>query len=289
LRILRYGPVGKERPAAIDEHNIVRDLGAVVPDINADALTPSALSRIREAMSDPDRLPPVDLDLHRVGPPVTRPGTIVCVGLNYADHARETGATPPEEPVLFLKATNTLVGPHDDVLIPPASTKLDWEVELAVIIGSPAYHVATDDQAKTHIAGYCLSHDVSERAFQMERGGQWTKGKSSPTFNPLGPWLVTTDELPDPQTVTLCTRVNGTATQDSSTAEMIFSPATLVRYISQFIALEPGDIINTGTPAGVGHGHRPPKYLQAGDVVEIGSNLLGSQRQTIRAASDGAA
>jgi 2-keto-4-pentenoate hydratase/2-oxohepta-3-ene-1,7-dioic acid hydratase in catechol pathway len=289
LRILRYGPVGKERPAAIDEHNIVRDLGAVVSDINADALRPPALSRIREAMSDPDRLPTVDLDLHRVGPPVTRPGTIVCVGLNYADHAREAGASPPEEPVLFLKATNTLVGPHDDVLIPPAGTKLDWEVELAVIIGSPAYHVATDDQAKTHIAGYCLSHDVSERAFQMERGGQWTKGKSSPTFNPLGPWLVTADELPDPQTVTLCTRVNGTATQDSSTAEMIFSPATLVRYISQFIALEPGDIINTGTPAGVGHGRRPPKYLQAGDVVEIGSNLLGSQRQTIRAASDRAA
>lgn len=281
MRLLRYGPAGSERPGALDANGVARDLSDLVDDIDADTLNPSRLAVLHDALCTPDRLRPVDLTQHRTGPPVAAPGTVVCVGLNYTDHAREAGAEPPDEPVLFLKANNTICGPNDDVVCPPGAQKLDWEVELAIVIGRPAYALDTEEEAWAAVAGFCLSHDVSERAFQFERGGQWTKGKSSPTFNPLGPWLVTADELAPGETFPLQTKVNGQTVQKSSTGEMIFSPAFLVRYISQFVALRPGDVINTGTPAGVGHGQVPPSYLRSGDVVELSAGRLGEQRQRV--------
>lgn len=285
MRLFRYGPPGQERPAGFDRDGIARDLSEVADDTGPNMIRPEGFAVLRDALAAPGDLRPVDLTHYRIGAPVPPPGALVCVGLNYADHAREAGTSPPDEPVLFLKASNTICGPDDDVICPPAAAKLDWEVELALIVGSPAYALDTDEQAWNSIAGYCLSHDVSERAYQFERGGQWTKGKSSPTFNPLGPWLLTTDEVARDERFRLQTKINGQTLQNSSTDEMIFRPAFLVRYISQFMALRPGDVINTGTPAGVGHGQVPPRYLAVGDVIELAGGRLGSQRQRIVSAS----
>ncbi|MDF3148914.1 fumarylacetoacetate hydrolase family protein, partial [Streptomyces sp. T21Q-yed] len=219
----------------------------------------------------------------RVGPPLARIGKIVCIGLNYHDHARETGAEPPAEPVIFFKAADTVVGPHDTVLVPRRSTKTDWEVELAVVIGRTARYLESAEEALAHVAGYAVAHDVSEREFQIERGGTWDKGKNCETFNPLGPWLVTSDEVPDPQNLSLKLWVNGELKQDGTTAEQIFPVAEVVRYVSQFMTLYPGDVINTGTPAGVALGEPEPKpFLRAGDVVELEIEGLGRQRQEFK-------
>jgi 2-keto-4-pentenoate hydratase/2-oxohepta-3-ene-1,7-dioic acid hydratase in catechol pathway len=224
-----------------------------------------------------------DLAGQRVGPPVTRPHQILCIGLNYRDHAAETGQAVPEEPIVFTKSPNTLVGPMDDVVLPRGSTKTDWEVELAIVIGQRCSYLPDRAAAERVIAGYAVCNDVSERAFQLERGGQWCKGKSSATFNPMGPWLVTRDEVPDPTALDLWLDVNGVRRQTGSTSTMIFDPATIVQYLTQFFVLEPGDVINTGTPPGVGMGMDPQVFLRAGDVVELGIKGLGTQRQTVRA------
>jgi 2-keto-4-pentenoate hydratase/2-oxohepta-3-ene-1,7-dioic acid hydratase in catechol pathway len=281
MRLLRIGPAGQERPAAIDREGVVRDVSGVVADYDREFWETDGLGAVRSALSSPDDLPAVDLSRERTGPPVARPGKVVCVGLNYADHAEETGLEVPTEPVLFLKASDTVVGPDDDVLVPRGSTKMDWEVELGVVLGRRASYLTGDDDALAHVAGFAVSHDVSERAFQMERGGLWDKGKSCETFNPLGPWLVTPDELPDLADLGLRTLVDGEVVQDSSTRHMVFDVAYLIRYISQFMPLYPGDLVNTGTPAGTGHGLRPPRYLRGGEVVELSVSGLGQQRQRI--------
>jgi len=219
-------------------------------------------------------------EAERWSSPVTRPGKVICIGLNYSDHARESGMAVPEEPIVFLKAANTVVGAYDDVLIPRASVKTDWEVELGVVVGRAARYVESAAAAAAHIGGFCISHDVSERAFQLERGGQWTKGKSCDTFNPLGPWVATPDEVADPADLGMSLKVNGEFRQRGNTATMIFDPAHLIHYLSQFMTLEPGDLISTGTPPGVGLGMKPPQYLKAGDVVELEIEGLGKQRQT---------
>ncbi|MEU2879424.1 fumarylacetoacetate hydrolase family protein, partial [Streptomyces sp. NPDC007070] len=237
------------------------------------------------AAADAGELPALDADGLRIGPPVGRIGKVVCIGLNYHDHARETGAEPPAEPVVFLKAADTVVGPDDTVLVPRGSVKTDWEVELAVVIGRTARYLETDEDALAHIAGYAVAHDVSEREFQIERGGTWDKGKNCETFNPLGPWLVTADEVPDPQNLSLKLWVNGRLRQDGTTAEQIFPVAEVVRYVSRFMTLYPGDVINTGTPAGVAMGQPEPKpYLRSGDVVELEIEGLGRQRQELKEA-----
>ncbi|GAB7037017.1 fumarylacetoacetate hydrolase family protein [Catenuloplanes niger] len=279
VRLLRVGPVGAERPAVLDGAGVLRDLSGVVPDIDPAFLAGGWPAEI------PDGLPVLDPGGLRIGPPVARIGKIVCIGLNYHDHAAETGAAAPGEPVVFMKAADTVVGPYDDVLVPRGSEKTDWEVELAVVIGRTAAYLESADQAAHHIAGYAVAHDVSERAFQLERGGQWDKGKNCATFNPLGPWLVTADEVPDPQNLGLRLRVNGEVRQAGSTKDMIFGVYEIVRYLSQFMTLHPGDVINTGTPAGVALGQPEPKpYLRPGDVVELEIDGLGRQRQTFRAA-----
>jgi 2,4-didehydro-3-deoxy-L-rhamnonate hydrolase len=224
---------------------------------------------------------PLDVDRLEMLAPVPRPGKIVCVGLNYRDHAAETGQPVPEEPILFTKSPNTLVGPHDDVRIPRGSTKLDWEVELGIVVGQRCSYLANDEDARDAIAGFVLVNDVSERAFQLERSGQWAKGKSAETFNPAGPWLLTTDEIDDVLSLDMWLDVNGVRRQDGSTSTMIFDPFFIVRYLSQFMVLEPGDLINTGTPPGVGMGHTPPVWLKEGDVMELGIDGLGRQRQTV--------
>lgn len=289
LKLLRAGTEGAERPAVLDGAGTPRDLSAVVPDIDGALLADeAALARVRSALegSDPGvgegALPALDSSELRIGPPIARIGKIVCIGLNYHDHARETGAALPGEPILFMKAPDTVVGPHDPVLVPRDSEKTDWEVELAVVIGRTARRLATREQALTSVAGYAVANDVSERAFQIERGGQWDKGKNCETFNPLGPWLVTADEVPDPQSLGLRLWVNGEQKQDGTTAEQIFPVAEVVRYVSRFMTLYPGDVINTGTPAGVAMGHPEPKpYLRAGDVVELEIDGLGRQRQQL--------
>ncbi|GGO89140.1 fumarylacetoacetate hydrolase family protein [Wenjunlia tyrosinilytica] len=282
MKLLRVGPPGAERPALLDGNGTLRDLSGVVPDIGPALLAePDGLDRVRAAADA--GLPGLDPAGLRVGPPLSRPGKIVCIGLNYHDHARETGAAVPGEPILFMKAPDTVVGPHDHVLVPRGSEKTDWEVELAVVIGRTARYLETHEEALAHIAGYAVAHDVSERAFQIERGGQWDKGKNCETFNPLGPWLVTADEVPDPQALSLKLWVNGDLKQDGTTAEMIFPVAEIVRYLSRFMTLYPGDVINTGTPAGVALGHPEPKpYLRAGDVVELEIDGLGRQRQELK-------
>ncbi|GAB2593590.1 fumarylacetoacetate hydrolase family protein [Streptomyces capparidis] len=279
MKLLRVGAAGAERPALLDADGVLRDLSGVVPDIGPALLAePGGLDRIRAAASA--GLPALDRAGLRVGPPLARPGKIVCIGLNYHDHARETGAEIPAEPILFLKAPDTVVGPDDTVLVPRGSAKTDWEVELAVVIGRTARHLDSAEEALGHVAGYAVAHDVSERAFQLERGGQWDKGKNCETFNPLGPWLVTADEVPDPQALSLRLWVNGELKQDGTTAEMIFPVGELVRYLSWFMTLYPGDVVNTGTPAGVALGHPDPKpFLRAGDVVELEIEGLGRQRQ----------
>jgi len=267
----------------LDADDRAFDISPVVPRIDAEFLAGDGVSRVRAALTA-GRLEPVDIAGKRLGAPIERPGTLVCIGLNYTDHAAETGAAVPAEPVVFLKATTTVVGPYDDVLIPRGSVKTDWEVELAVVIGATARYLESPEAALDVVAGYAVSHDVSERAFQLERGGQWTKGKSCETFNPLGPWLVTADEVPDPQALGLRLWVNGQQRQDGTTKDMVFDVGYLLWHLSQFMVLEPGDVVNTGTPAGVALGLPGNPYLRPGDVVELEIDGLGRQRQTFKEA-----
>ncbi|MEU2558887.1 fumarylacetoacetate hydrolase family protein [Streptomyces longispororuber] len=285
MKLLRVGTAGAERPALLDAAGALRDLSGVVADIDGALLADdAALARVRAA-ADAGDLPVLAADGLRIGPPVARVGKVVCIGLNYHDHAAETGAEPPAEPVVFLKAADTVVGPNDTVLVPRGSAKTDWEVELAVVIGRTARYLDSAEQALAHVAGYAVAHDVSEREFQIERGGTWDKGKNCETFNPLGPWLVTADEVPDPQALSLRLWVNGELKQDGTTARQIFPVAEVVRYVSRFMTLYPGDVINTGTPAGVALGRPEPKpYLRAGDVVELEVEGLGRQRQELKQA-----
>ncbi|MEH1128158.1 fumarylacetoacetate hydrolase family protein [Micromonospora sp. CPCC 206061] len=283
MKLLRVGPSGAERPAALDDEGRLRDLTGVVPDVDGAFLAGAGPERVAAALSGGD-LPVLDADGLRIGAPL-RPGKIVCIGLNYRDHAAESNLPVPAEPVVFMKAPDTVIGPYDQVLVPRGSTKTDWEVELAVVIGRTARYLESEADALACVGGYAVSHDVSEREFQLERGGQWDKGKSCETFNPLGPWLVTADEVPDPQALGLRLWVNGEARQNGSAKDMIFGVAEIVRYLSQFMVLYPGDLINTGTPAGVALGQPEPKpYLRAGDVVELEVDGLGRQRQEIGAA-----
>ncbi|MEV7567565.1 fumarylacetoacetate hydrolase family protein [Streptomyces tanashiensis] len=285
MKLLRVGPPGAERPALLDQDGTLRDLSALVDDIDGSVLADaSALDRIRAA-AGAGVLPALDATGLRVGPPVGRIGKVVCIGLNYHGHAAETGQATPAEPVVFLKAADTVVGPDDTVLVPRGSVKTDWEVELAIVIGRTARYLETDEQALAHVAGYAVAHDVSEREFQIERGGTWDKGKNCETFNPLGPWLVTADEVPDPQDLGLKLWVNGELKQDGHTSDQIFPVAEVVRYVSRFMTLYPGDVINTGTPAGVAMGQPEPKpYLRPGDVVELEVEGLGRQRQELKGA-----
>ncbi|MFI8889562.1 fumarylacetoacetate hydrolase family protein [Streptomyces paradoxus] len=283
MKLLRVGTAGAERPALLDAEGTLRDLSGVVADIDGALLADEeALGRVRAAAETGD-LPVLDATGLRIGPPLGHIGKIVCIGLNYHDHARETGAEPPAEPVLFMKAPDTVVGPDDTVLVPRRSLKTDWEVELAVVIGRTARYLGSAEEALAHVAGYAVAHDVSEREFQIERGGTWDKGKNCETFNPLGPWLVTADEVRDPQDLSLKLWVNGELKQDGTTAEQIFPVGEVVRYLSQFMTLYPGDVINTGTPAGVALGAPDPKpFLRAGDVVELEIEGLGRQRQEFK-------
>ncbi|MBT2410792.1 fumarylacetoacetate hydrolase family protein [Streptomyces sp. ISL-12] len=285
MKLLRVGTAGAERPALLDADGTLRDLSGVVPDVDGTLLADeAALARVRAA-ADAGDLPVLDGTGLRIGPPLGRIGKVVCIGLNYHDHARETGAEPPAEPVVFFKAADTVVGPYDTVLVPRGSVKTDWEVELAVVIGRTARYLESAEEGLARVAGYAVAHDVSEREFQTERGGTWDKGKNCETFNPLGPWLVTADEVPDPQDLRLRLWVNGELKQDGTTAEQIFPVAEVVRYVSQFMTLYPGDVINTGTPAGVAMGRPEPKpYLRAGDVVELEIEGLGRQRQELKGA-----
>jgi 2-keto-4-pentenoate hydratase/2-oxohepta-3-ene-1,7-dioic acid hydratase in catechol pathway len=276
MKLLRHGPAGAEKPGMIDAAGTIRDLSGVVPNIAGDVLADAALDRLRGL--DPATLPAVPAGT-RIGPCVAGIGKFVCIGLNYSDHAAETGAQVPSEPIVFMKATSAVCGPDDDVWIPRGSVKTDWEVELGVVIGTRAKYVAEAD-ALAHVAGYCVVNDVSERAFQAERKGQWTKGKSCDRFGPIGPWLVTRDEVADPQALPMWLTVNGESRQKGSTATMVYGVAHLVSYLSQFMTLEPGDVIATGTPPGVGLGMKPePVFLKDGDLVELGIEGLGVQRQ----------
>lgn len=283
MKLLRVGAPGRERPTALvarrdGAHEMV-DLSSVVEDLTSGALNQDTMMRIASAL-DSDDLPRRSVE-ERIGPPLAHVGKVVCVGLNYREHAVEAGLPIPTEPILFMKAPDTIVGPNDHVRIPRASAKTDYEVELAVVIGRAARYLDPTENPLDYVFGYVVSNDVSEREFQMERGGQWDKGKNCETFNPLGPWLVTADEVGDPQALRLGSRVNGEVRQDSTTADMIFTVAELVRYISQFMTLYPGDVINTGTPQGVGAGFEPPRFLRAGDTVEVTVEGLGSQRQSL--------
>jgi 2-keto-4-pentenoate hydratase/2-oxohepta-3-ene-1,7-dioic acid hydratase in catechol pathway len=275
MKLLRFGPSGKEQPGLLDSSGQIRSLAGIVDDIASETLSAKRLARLREL--DPASLRTVDTSV-RIGPCVGEVGKIMCIGLNYAEHAAETGAKLPTEPVLFMKATSAISGPYDDIQIPRGSTQTDWEVELGVVIGERAKYVSEAD-ALNYVAGYCVSHDVSERAFQKERGGQWTKGKSCDTFGPIGPWLVTKDEVPDPQNLRLWLEVDGQRRQNGSTTTMIFGVKKLVSYLSQFFTLHPGDIISTGTPSGVGMGMNPPTFLRPGQTVKLSVEGLGEQQQ----------
>ncbi|MGO4353407.1 fumarylacetoacetate hydrolase family protein [Rhizobium sp. RAF36] len=275
MKLLRYGERGAEKPGILDRNGKVRDLSGHVGDISGDSLTAAGLAKI--AAIDIESLPVV-AEPGRYGPCVSRTGKFICVGLNYADHAAETGAAIPEEPILFMKATSAITGPNDNVIIPRKSKKTDWEVELGIVIGDEARYVSEADAMK-HVAGYCLINDVSEREFQAERGGQWTKGKSADSFGPIGPWMVTRDEIADPQDLKMWLSVDGTMRQNGSTKTMIFGVSFLVHYISQFMSLQPGDIISTGTPPGVGLGMKPPLFLKAGQTIKLGIDGLGEQTQ----------
>jgi 2-keto-4-pentenoate hydratase/2-oxohepta-3-ene-1,7-dioic acid hydratase in catechol pathway len=279
MKLLRHGPRGHERPGLVDRDGIARDLSAQLGDLTAAELAPERLARLRSI--DTASLPAV--------PPGTRLGVpwrgltkFVCIGLNYTDHAAEAGMALPQEPVVFLKAPSALTGPNDPVVLPPDASKGDWEVELGVVIGRRARHVDAA-QALAHVAGYCVVNDLSERAFQLERGGTWDKGKGCDTFGPVGPWLVTADEVPDPQALALWLDVDGERMQDGHTGAMIFGAAALVAYVSRFMTLEPGDLIATGTPAGVGMGRRPPRFLRQGDTLRAGVSGLGEQHATVHA------
>jgi 2-keto-4-pentenoate hydratase/2-oxohepta-3-ene-1,7-dioic acid hydratase in catechol pathway len=274
MKLLRYGPPGAERPGILDSKGRIRDLSGVVPDVAGAVLT-----RLDALHVDPEALPLVEGN-PRLGPCVAGTGKFICIGLNYSDHAAETGAKVPSEPIIFMKATSAICGPNDPILIPRGSEKTDWEVELGVVIGKPAKYV-TEAQALDHVAGYCVINDVSERAFQTERQGQWTKGKSCDNFGQTGPWLVTKDEVPDPQNLAMWLKVGDQTMQNGSTRTMVYGVAFLVSYLSQFFTLHPGDIISTGTPPGVGLGMKPPRYLKAGEVVTLGIEGLGQQRQEV--------
>lgn len=277
MKLLRHGPQGAEKPGMLDSAGTIRDLSSVLSDVNGEALSPDALAKL--AALDPATLPAVD-SATRLGPCVAGAGKFVAIGLNYSDHAAESGLEVPPEPVVFMKATSSICGPNDNVEIPRGSEKTDWEVELGVVIGSTAKYVSEADALK-YVAGYCVINDVSERGFQIERSGQWVKGKSADTFGPLGPWLVTKDEVADPQALSMWLDVNGERQQDGNTNTMVYGVAFIVSYLSQFMTLHPGDIITTGTPPGVGMGQKPPRYLKPGDVVSLGIQGLGDQRQDV--------
>ena len=281
MKLLRYGPIGQEKPGFLDRDGKIRDLSGAVRDIAGEALAPASLDRLRRL--DPASLPLV-AGSPRLGPCVGSVSKIVAIGLNYRLHAQEAGAAIPSEPIFFMKATSSICGPNDEVIIPKGSQKTDYEVELGIVIGSLARHVSQSD-ARKHVAGYCVVNDVSEREFQIERGGQWTKGKSADTFCPTGPWLVTADEVPDPGKLTLWTEVNGERRQSSNTADLIFGVHEIVSYVSQFMTLLPGDLIPTGTPSGVGMGFKPPKFLKPGDRVRLSVEGLGEQNQRLVAYS----
>ena len=277
MKLLRYGSPGAERPGMIDAQGLLRDLSGVVADIAGATLLPESLDKLR-------RLAPATLPLvsgsPRLGPCVGQVGKFVCIGLNYSDHAAESGMAVPVEPVVFMKATSAICGPNDNVVIPRNSQKTDWEVELGVVIGKEAKYVSEAD-ALSHVAGYCVVNDISERAFQLEGTGQWVKGKSADTFGPIGPWLVTADEVPNPQNLNLWLEVDGHRYQNGTTSTMVFGVAQLVSYLSRYMSLQPGDIISTGTPPGVGLGQKPPVYLHPGNIITLGVEGLGEQRQEV--------
>ncbi len=280
MQLMRFGEPGREAPVVRTDEGQLLDLRPVTADIDPAFLGAGGIDRVRTALASGE-LPAAATDGLRVGAPMSRPGKVICIGLNYRDHAAETHADIPSEPVVFTKASNTVIGPYDEVLIPRGSEKTDWEVELAVIIGAPARYLDSPEAARAVVAGYAISNDVSERAFQLERGGQWVKGKSCETFNPLGPWLVPADEVPDPQALGLRLSVNGATRQDGTTKDMIFAVDYVIWYLSQFMVLEPGDVVNTGTPAGVAMGMPGQPYLRAGDVMELEIDGLGRQRQQV--------
>jgi len=277
MKLLRYGPAGQEKLGLLDRDGGIRDLSGAVRDIDGEALAPASLDRLRRF--DPASLPLVP-GTPRLGPCVGSVSKIVAIGLNYRLHAQEAGAAIPAEPIFFMKATSSICGPNDDVIVPKGSQKTDYEVELGIVIGSLARHVSKAD-ARKHVAGYCVVNDVSEREFQIERGGQWTKGKSADTFCPIGPWLVTTDEVPDPGKLALWTEVNGERRQNSNTGDLIFGVDEIVSYVSQFMTLVPGDVIPTGTPSGVGMGFKPPRFLKPGDRMRLSVEGLGEQNQRL--------
>lgn len=277
MKLLRHGPAGAERPGLLHSDGTIRDLTGIVPDIGGAVLSDVGLSALRSI--DAEKLPIVQAD-SRLGPCVAGTGKFICIGLNYADHAAESGMPVPPEPVVFMKANSAICGPNDPIVMPRGSVKTDWEVELAVIIGTPAKYVS-EAEAMAHVAGYAVTNDVSEREWQIERSGQWTKGKSCDNFGQIGPWLVTRDEVADPQDLPMWLTVNGKMMQNGSTKTMVYGVAHLVSYLSQFMTLHPGDVISTGTPPGVGLGMKPPQYLKAGDVVELGIAGLGQQRQDV--------
>ncbi|MGB2666083.1 MAG: fumarylacetoacetate hydrolase family protein [Candidatus Acidiferrum sp.] len=277
MKLLRYGPKGLERPALLDKKGKLRDLSGVVRDLSGAALSPDSLAKLRR--HNPDALPEVR-HAYRIGPCVGSVGKFVCIGLNYSDHAAESGMAVPKEPVVFMKATSAIIGPNDDVMIPKDALKTDWEVELGVVLGKEAKYVEESD-ALSCVAGYCVVNDLSERAFQLEGTGQWVKGKSADTFGPIGPWLVTSDEIPDPQNLRLWLEVDGHKYQDGTTRTMVFGVAYLVSYLSRFMSLQPGDIISTGTPPGVGLGQKPPVYLRPGNRIRLGIEGLGEQTQAV--------
>ncbi|MDO5103524.1 MAG: fumarylacetoacetate hydrolase family protein [Lautropia sp.] len=280
MKLLRYGPAGQEKPGLLDLEGNIRSLDGIIDDVAGDALSADTLSRLQQL--DQASLPRVDGD-PRLGACVGQVGKFICIGLNYADHAAETGAAIPDEPVVFAKWTSAINGPNDDVLIPRGSRKTDWEVELGVVIGTQARYVSEADAMK-HVAGFCVINDISEREYQLERGGQWDKGKGCDTFGPIGPWLVTPDEVPDPANLRLWLDVDGHRYQDGNTRTMIFKVPFIIHYLSQFMSLQPGDVISTGTPPGVGLGQKPPVYLKPGQVMTLGIDGLGSQCQLVRQA-----
>ena len=275
MKFLRYGPAGAEKPAVLDSHGRLRDLSVLIGDLKGEVL--ANLGALRGM--DIDALPLVEGN-PRLGAPIAGTGKFICIGLNYSDHAAETGATVPPEPIIFMKATSAICGPNDPIVVPRGSEKTDWEVELAVVIGKPAKHVS-EAEALDHVAGYAITNDVSERAFQIERQGQWTKGKSCDSFGQIGPWLDSPADVAYPQHLKMWLNVNGKTMQDGSSGTMVYGVAFLIHYLSQFMTLHPGDVISTGTPPGVGMGQTPPRYLRAGDVVELGIEGLGQQRQDV--------
>ncbi len=277
MKLLRFGEPGKERPGALGGDGVIRDLSGVVPDIAGSALLPESIAKLRKL--DLDSLPKVS-GSPRLGPCVAGVGKFICIGLNYSDHAAESNMPVPAEPIVFMKATSSICGPNDDVVLPRGSQKSDWEVELGVVIGKPAKY-ASEADAMSHVAGFCVVNDLSERAYQLEGTGQWVKGKSADTFGPIGPWLVTADEVDDCQSLDLWLEVDGHRHQNGSTATMVFGVAFLVSYLSRFMSLHSGDIISTGTPPGVGHGRKPPVYLRAGNEMRLGVEGLGEQRQRV--------